>query len=605
MKEEKVKEVRVSHPIVNAFKTEWAYLGKKRKLFLFYVFMYVLAGAISLLTPYVIGIIFNSIQESITTHAQFVLLLQRIVFLLVITVAFWALHGPGRFLETTTGFYVKKNYINDKIRMVLKLPVKWHKDNHSGDTIDKISRASNALEDFSGEKTFEIVYGIVGFFGSIGVLFFIDWQIALFALIFSSLTLFVISRVDKKLDKKYRKLNEYNNKLSATIFDYISNIFTVVTLRLKKTVSEEIEAKQTAAYDTFKSASIINETKWGFASVAIQIMVVGALIFKAYTDFNLTGTILIGTLYMVYGYLNNVGQTFYRFADIYGSIIRQNARIVGANPLDEEYKKLEYPEEGRLPKNWKNILFKDISFTYDQKGKRNHLQDINFSLKKRQKIALVGESGSGKSTILSLIRGLYKIEKGEIYCDNIILEGGINNIKEQVTLIPQEPEIFNNTFRYNITMNLPATDAEINKVIEISQLSSVIDKLPNGLDTNVKEKGVSLSGGEKQRLALARGLLAAKKSEIVLMDEPTSSVDSLNEMRIHEQVFDEFKNKTIVSSIHRLHLLDKFDNIYLFSEGKIVGQGTFEELKSNPVFSRMWRRYNREKLLDKELEKKK
>jgi ABC-type multidrug transport system fused ATPase/permease subunit len=233
------------------------------------------------------------------------------------------------------------------------------------------------------------------------------------------------------------------------------------------------------------------------------------------------------------------------------------------------------------------------------------LQDINFSLKKRQKIALVGESGSGKSTILSLIRGLYKIEKGEIYCDNIILEGGINNIKEQVTLIPQEPEIFNNTFRYNITMNLPATDAEINKVIEISQLSSVIDKLPNGLDTNVKEKGVSLSGGEKQRLALARGLLAAKKSEIVLMDEPTSSVDSLNEMRIHEQVFDEFKNKTIVSSIHRLHLLDKFDNIYLFSEGKIVGQGTFEELKSNPVFSRMWRRYNREKLLDKELEKKK
>lgn len=595
----------MTHPIINIFKTEWAYLGKKKKLFFFYISLFALAGIVSLLTPYVIGTIFNSIQQSITSNEELKGLMSKIVLLLIITIVFWMLHGPARILETLTGFYVKKNYVNDKIRMVLKLPVKWHKDNHSGDTIDKINRASNSLQDFAGEKTYQIVYGIISLFGSIIILLFIDWKIALFAFVFSSITLLIISMVDKTLDKKYRKLNEYNNKLSATIFDYISNIITVVTLRLKKTVSEEIEAKQIAGYDTFKSASIINESKWGFASIAIQVMVVAALIYKAYIEFNITGTILIGTLYMVYGYLNNVGETFYRFAEIYGNIIRSNARIVGADPLDEEYKKLEYPEEGRLPKNWKEISFKDVSFKYDIKGKVTHIKDISFYLKKRQKIALVGESGSGKSTILSLIRGLYKIENGKIYCDKEILEGGINNIKEQVTLIPQEPEIFNNTFRYNITMNLPTTEEDLRKVILISQLNSVIDKLPNGLDTSVKEKGVSLSGGEKQRLALARGLLAAKRSEIVLMDEPTSSVDSLNEMKIHEQVFEAFKNKTIVSSIHRLHLLDKFDYIYLFAEGKIVGQGTFEEIKDNPVFNKMWRRYNREKILDKELEKKK
>jgi ATP-binding cassette, subfamily B, bacterial len=605
MKEEKVEEKKHVHPIVSTFKTEWAYLGKKRKLFVFYISLFVFAGLVSLLTPYVIGTIFNSIQESITSKAQLGSLIFKFILLLIITVVFWALHGPARVMETLTGFNVKKNYVNDKIRIVLKLPVKWHKDNHSGDTIDKINRASNSLQDFAGEKTYQIVYAIISLFGSLTILFFINWKIALFALLSAVIILLVISKVDNKLHKKYIELNAYNNKLSATIFDYISNILTVITLRLRKTVSEEIEEKQAVSYKAFKSVTIINEMKWGFATIAIQIMVVAALIYKAYSDFNLAGTILVGTLYMVYGYLNNVGETFYRFAEIYGNIIYSNAKIVNVDPIDEEYRKLEYPAEGRLPKGWKNIAFKDISFTYDLKGKRNHLQDINFSLKKKQKIALVGESGSGKSTILSLIRGLYKIEKGDIFCDNQILEGGINNIKDQVTLIPQEPEIFNNTFRYNITMNLPATDAEINKVIEISQLRNVIDKLPNGLDTNVKEKGVSLSGGEKQRLALARGLLAARKSEIVLMDEPTSSVDSLNEMKIHEQVFDEFRNKTIVSSIHRLHLLDKFDNIYLFSDGKIVGQGTFEELKTNPVFSRMWRRYNREKLLDKELEKKK
>ncbi|MDP3966492.1 MAG: ABC transporter ATP-binding protein [archaeon] len=109
------------------------------------------------------------------------------------------------------------------------------------------------------------------------------------------------------------------------------------------------------------------------------------------------------------------------------------------------------------------------------------------------------------------------------------------------------------------------------------------------------ERGVSLSGGEKQRLALARGLFAAKKSDIILMDEPTSSVDSLNETKIHEQVFEEFKEKTIISSIHKLHLLDKFDYIYLFSKGKIIAQGTFEELKNNPHFKAMWIKYNKEK----------
>ena len=333
-------------------------------------------------------------------------------------------------------------------------------------------------------------------------------------------------------------------------------------------------------------------------------MVVAVLIFRAYTEFSATGTILIGTLYMLYGYLSNVGETFYKFADLYGSIIRANARIVGAESLDEEYRKLEISETGTLPNSWQEISFKGISFKYSKEGKLNHLENINFAFKRNQKIALVGESGSGKSTILSLIRGLYKIDEGDIYCDGVPLMGGANCVQDQVTLIPQEPEIFNNTFRYNITMDLPATEQELERVISMAQLNSVIEKLPNGLSTSVMEKGVSLSGGEKQRLALARGLLAAIDSEIVLLDEPTSSVDNLNEIKIHDNIFKEFLGKTIISSIHRLHLLDKFDYIYLFSKGTIIAQGTFEEIKKTPAFSAIWRKYNREKLADKELEKK-
>ena len=140
-------------------------------------------------------------------------------------------------------------------------------------------------------------------------------------------------------------------------------------------------------------------------------------------------------------------------------------------------------------------------------------------------------------------------------------------------------------------MDLKVKKEHLEKVIDMAQFGKVVDRLEKGLNTNVLEKGVSLSGGEKQRLALARGILAARKSEILLLDEPTSSVDSLNEMRIHEALFRVFRKKTIISSIHRLHLLKNFDYIYMFDKGKIIAEGTFDEMKKTPKFKKVWEKY--------------
>ncbi len=589
----------MTNPLANMLKTEWEYLGKRRGRFLLYMGFFVIAGAVTLLTPYVLGLIFNTIQQSITSTIELNSLIFKIIILLAITAVFWLFHGIGRVMEQTTGYFVKKNYINDKMRVVLKLPVKWHKDAHSGDTIDKINRASTAIEDFSTQMTNQVVYAFMNFFGSLVIIFVLNWIMGLIALAFAAVVIIVIVWIDNDLTKKYMELNKYNNALSAAIYDYVSNIFTVITLRLRKTVSDEIDSKQMASYPTFRSSAEKNEMKWGFTAIAIQIMVVVILIYYTLTSYYLTGIILIGTLYMFYGYLNNMGNSFYTFAYLYGDILRASTRVEGAYPLDQEYGKLVDKKVNKLPRKWREISAENLSFTYDVKGKTNHLENISFKLKRSQKIALVGESGSGKSTVLSLIRGLYGTETGTVYCDGLVLPDGFDSVKDNVTLIPQEPEIFNNTFRYNITMNLKTSEERLRKAISMAQLKSVLDRLPAGLDTSVMEKGVSLSGGEKQRLALARGLLAAMRSDIVLLDEPTSSVDSLNELRIHDNIFREFKDKTIISSIHRLHLLDRFDYIYLFSKGKLVGEGTFEELKANPIFASVWRRYNKEKIQDK------
>ena len=550
-----------------------------------------MASIVSLLHPLLIGLIFNSIQETITSNAELMHLFFMISLLLVLTLGFWIFHGSARLIEQRTGFFVHRNYTTSKINKVLELPMKWHKDHHSGDTIDKINRGRNSLNQISSHFTADIVYAILNIFGSLIILLFIDWKIAIFAFIYSTIILFIIFRLDRKLILNYKKLNKFSNKLSSSIFDYLSNIMTVVTLRLRKKVSSQIDRRVMASYNTEMRRAKLDEAKWAFASIAISLMTVLALIYRSYTDFTTTGIILIGTLYMLYGYLKTIGQTFYNFASLYGRFTKHNARVEGAYPIDESFNEIKDKIKGKLFPTWRNLEIKNLDFKYDVKGKEQHINKVNMKFKRGQKIALVGESGSGKSTVLSLMRGLYKPDKGEIYCNGLKIPRGMEKLRHHVTLVPQDPEIFNNTIRYNITMNFKIDPIELNKAIRMAQLVKVISRLPKKLDTSVLEKGVSLSGGEKQRLALARGLLAARNSDILLLDEPTSSVDSLNELKIHEQVFKEFKNKTIISSIHRLNLLNNFDYIYMLDKGKIIAEGTLREIKKHPKFKVIWKKY--------------
>jgi len=586
------KEENQINPLVNVIKTEWKYLGKRKKTYISILVLFTIAGIISLLTPLVIGLIFNSIQETITSYAEVKRLLLLISLLLAITISFWIFHGTGRVLEELTGFQVHRNYTNSKIKKILELPVIWHKDHHSGDSIDKINRARGSIESAATSFAPDIVYAFLNIFGSLAILFFIDWKIALFALLFSSVILASVMAVDRKLIRYYKELNKFSNKLSASIFDYLSNIITVITLRLKKTVADEVDTKLMASQKTNKKSVLLNEFKWGFASIAISLMTVLALGYKTYSDYTSTGIILIGTLYILYGYLRRVGETFFRFASIYGKMTRHSARLQGADPIDDEFEKIKEKIGGRIPPKWEKIQIKELNFSYDKKNKNQNLNKINLNIKRGQKIALIGESGSGKSTILALLRGLYPPSKGGVYCDNVKIKNGFEKLKRSITLIPQDPEIFNNSIKYNIIMDLPATKEEIDKAISMARFEKIVKRLEKGIETNVLEKGVSLSGGEKQRLALARGLLAAKKSDIILLDEPTSSVDSMNEIKIHDNLFKEFKDKTILASIHRLHLLEKFDYIYMFDKGNIIAKGTIEEMKKNKKFKEILKRYN-------------
>ena len=168
-------------------------------------------------------------------------------------------------------------------------------------------------------------------------------------------------------------------------------------------------------------------------------------------------------------------------------------------------------------------------------------------------------------------------------CDGEVLPYGLHHINHHTTLIPQHPEIFSDSIRFNVTVGIPCSDDRVLEALRLARLDKVLQRLPNGLETNIAEKGVNLSGGERQRLALARGIFfeAEIHSALVLLDEPTSSVDIANEQQIYQNLLDQFSDRCVLSALHKFHLLPLFDEVLVFEEGRLTHAGPADRYRGD------------------------
>ncbi|HLM84214.1 MAG TPA: ABC transporter ATP-binding protein [Candidatus Bathyarchaeia archaeon] len=584
------------NPLINLFKYSWHYSFDRKKWFVFVIVFSVIGNSVWLMQPIVIGKIFNSIQFSAQSDQ-----LRNIGFGAVLLVALntlgWLFHGTSRIVENINAFLIEKNYRQTMFEKVMDLPTAWHKDHHSGDTIDKIEKAGDRLNQFAGE-IFVVLQNIVGLTVSIAVLAFYDLKTIVIALFAAVVAILVILKFDERLLAKYKLINKAENFISAGIFDYISNFMTIISLRLKGRAAKEMENRSMKHLGLSVRSYKINELKWFLSSTIIWMMTAVVLYWNAYGSIKTQGVVVIGTLFILYQYLSRIGGVFYTFAWKYSDTVRQNSAIVAAQIIEDEYSKLHLAKKYALPADWNVIQIKKLFFFYKEaetgKNETKALSDVSMHIERGKKIALIGTSGSGKSTILSLLRGLHPVDSASVFCDGKKLEKELRHIFDHCSLIPQEPEIFNNTIEYNICLGVRIEKKKLFKFIAMANLSDLISRLPQGLKTSVLEKGVSLSGGEKQRLALARGLMAAEDSPLLLLDEPTSSVDVANESEIYENIFKNFKDKTIISAIHSLHLLKNFDYIYMFKDSRIIAEGTFHEILEDENFKVLWQNYNAE-----------
>jgi ATP-binding cassette, subfamily B, bacterial len=580
----------MQNPYLALLRTAWKYARQQRKRFVLIYALFVISNIVVATNPLFYGWFVNKLQMQGSDVLRTTWI--YVAGFLGLKLLEWSFHGPARIMERELAFNVGKNFIDTLFSKVLNLPTQWHQDHHSGATISKLRKAHEALRDFF-QHGFVYMYSFGKFVLSFAAMLYFSPLFGAIGVVIGAITVFIIVKFDKPLIKSQREVNSREHEVSSTLFDSLSNIVTVITLRLEQRIHTGLSKKVANVFEPFKRNIRINEWKWFVAQMMIGLIYATITFGYIYQHYTPGETFMIGGLIILLGYVNQFTSVFNDIASQYTQIMRYHTDVQNGLELEKEFDMIGYRSAASpLPPQWKQLKIENLSFSRNassqESERKDGLNDLNIRFARGERIALIGESGSGKSTLLALLRGLYNPTTGSLVkVDN--RETPFDNIGSSVTLFPQEPEIFENTLLYNITLGLPFREQEVLEVCAAAQFDKVINALPLGLHTHIQEKGVNLSGGQKQRLALARGILAARESTIVLMDEPTSSIDPLTERKIYSSLFSTFKDKAVISALHRLHLLSEFDYVYLLKDGVVIDEGTFEDLKKfSLVFKEMW-----------------
>jgi len=562
----------VNNPYLSLVRSVWRYGTPWRHLIICYYVALIIAQVFLSLSPYAFGRAIDELQNFKPER-----LTQVILWLLVIValmLLFWLFHGPARVVESNVALKIQQEFRLNIYKELTYLPLKWHHDNHSGDIIARMNRSSTAIYRFA-ENQFRYIHTIVKFVTAMGFLLWLSLPLGFVSFLSSLSIMMVVILFDRKLIPLYNAENEVENHVSSILFDYISNMTTISTLRLAESTHRNLFEHMISIWPFFKKKVILNETKWFSMMLLFSLVQVIILVWYIVYTLNITGTIMLGSLVMIFRYQSDINDVFQDLSTHYSEIVHMDTDIKSIQPILDDIKKSTRLSKDLVTiKQWSTIEIKNLIFHHASGTSRSRqiFNQIELKIKRGEKIALIGLSGEGKSTLMNLLSGLYVPCSVDLKIDGVHFNS-LEPLKAITTMIPQDPEIFANTIAFNITMGLPTELNQIYHVAKLSGFLNVLDTCSAGLETDIREKGLNLSVGQKQRLALARGLLAARFSSLILMDEPTSSVDLPTEQEILSRLINDFPESAMIISLHRLHLLPQFDSVIMLGKGKVVASG--------------------------------
>ncbi len=478
---------------------------------------------------------------------------------------------------------VRKDVQVNMLDNLIDADTKLIDNKHSGKFISNLTNDVSHLTNLISTVILNIFKDSLTLVGLLSVMFYQNWKLSLVAIIMIPLASFAARSLGKRIKKVSYQQMEWAGALSSYLIDMFKNhklikIFQKEIYEKKRAevFLENLKEKGRKMSIVFVRASPIMEVMTGIV-IAILIFYAGKLIMNDEIDISNFFSFLAA---MMLAY-----QPVRSLATLNIAINQGIAASRRVLPIIDERSDLKTNEDDKeLGLKNGDIEFKNIKFSYDSSDDRNKkitLNNINLKMFGGKMTSLVGHSGSGKSTILNLIPRIYDADQGEIFIDNqSIYKTKIKSLRNNISFVSQDTNLFDDTIKNNIAYaDMDASDEEIYRAAELSNASEFIEKLKDKFETKIGENGIRLSGGEKQRLSIARAIL--KKSRIILLDEATSSLDAETEDKIQKAIHYLTKDKTTVVIAHRLSTILNSDNIYVIDSGKVVANGSHEELINN------------------------
>lgn len=494
-----------------------------------------------------------------------------------------------RYLETIQIRFLPnaiKDIYDFSFRKLMLHSYGFYSNSFAGSLVAKVKRFAKSFDTISNTIVQNFWSTIVIIIGSSVMLYFQSKILALYFIIWCLIYSIIITFFVREKVKIDIKRAEADSRLTGVLADSLTNVSNIKTF--SAFVKEFLYFQEATS---FLRNRIYIAHRFSTIRHAFQaLLMIGFHIFILYTMFNLwkDGEITVGVFVMAYVYLIGIID---RIWDLSSGLTNFMEALTDAQEMvtifetEIEVKDPVSPEKSRIKDG--AIEFKNVSFSYKEGA--DVLDNFNFKINKGEKVGLVGHSGSGKSTITKLILRFADANEGEILIDGQnIAHITQDDLRKSISYVPQESILFHRTIKENIGYAKDgATDEEIKKAAEFAHAHEFIEKMQKGYDTLVGERGVKLSGGERQRVSIARAML--KDAPILILDEATSSLDSISESYIQDAFEKLMKDKTTIVIAHRLSTVQKMDRIIVLDKGKIVEEGTHTELlEKNGFYASLW-----------------
>lgn len=550
----------------------YRYIAGSKK-YLFFVIIAALAANIFMLAaPYISGRAIDFIKGENNVDFGMVIKISSVLLAVYVLNALFT-WGMTVFTNHLSNRTIEKMRA-DAFERLVKLPLKYFDTHSHGDIISRLTNDIDAVSDGLLQGITQLFSGLVTVIGSLGMMFLLNWKIALCVVGVTILCVFVSRFIAVNSGKMFRVQAQTTGELNGFVNEIVGNMKVVKAFGYEEKSGDVFGEINGRLYKCGQKAqfysSLVNPTTRYINNLAyISVGVLGGLA-------ALMKRLSVGTISSFLIYATQFARPINDMTSILTQLQSATAAAARIFALCDEAAESDDSNRAALKSGGGEVVFENVSFSYDKN--RELIKNLNLTAKKGQRIAIVGPTGAGKTTIVNLLMNFYDADGGAIIVDgqdiNTVTR---DSLRKNFGMVLQETWLFSGTVRENIAYGKEnATDEEITAAAKAASAHGFINRLPDGYDTMITEDGGNLSSGQKQLLTIARAMLS--NPEVLILDEATSNVDTMTEQRIQRAFLKMMEGRTSFIIAHRLSTIREADLILVMNNGEIVEQGTHKEL---------------------------